>query len=294
MFSLVSGLYDTYLSPKELRVVLVGANGVGKTALLERLKVTDFSSIQSKASASTTMTTTELPLPPPKILQALSECAGMPPLDGSNPKDSHSAKPANQDENKSSADNKKATTPSSSTTTKPASSANQTKLTTVAPSPTAAAIAPAKPKRRLFFCPAPKRYTQSKDESDDDEEEELMQQLQAPSDPETNPITNRERTHSQEFSVSSLDLMDNNTGEPDEGAFQTIPVSSTSEQQPVSDEPAIPKQNSLQVIGNDSNSNPQEYHKLPNKKMLPLHKIRPTSESTYNKHQLMSMYIPDL
>ena len=286
MFSLVSGLYDTYLSPKELRVVLVGANGVGKTALLERLKVTDFSSIQSKASASSTMTT-ERPLPPPEILLALSDCAGMPPLDGSTQKGSHSAKP-----NDKSSDNKTAT--SSSSTTKPepaASSANQTKLTTVAPSPTATAVAPTKPKRRLFFCPAPKRYAKSKDDDESDGDEEELMQLPAP---ETTTTTNRERTHSQEFSVSSLDLMDNNTGEPDEGAFQTIPVSSTSEQQPVSDEPAIPKQNSLQVIGNDSNSNPQEYHKLPNKKMLPLHKIRPTSESTYNKHQLMSMYIPDL
>ena len=40
MFSLFEGLYDSFLAPAELNLVIVGVPGSGKTALLERLKVT--------------------------------------------------------------------------------------------------------------------------------------------------------------------------------------------------------------------------------------------------------------
>jgi hypothetical protein len=40
MFSLLTGVYDSYLAPSQLNLLVVGAPSVGKTALLERLKVT--------------------------------------------------------------------------------------------------------------------------------------------------------------------------------------------------------------------------------------------------------------
>ena len=43
MFSLVSGLYDTYLTPPHVKVLLIGVSGSGKTTVLERIKVTDLS-----------------------------------------------------------------------------------------------------------------------------------------------------------------------------------------------------------------------------------------------------------
>lgn len=43
MFSLVSGLYQAYLAPSQLNILMVGASGVGKTSILERCKVTQFS-----------------------------------------------------------------------------------------------------------------------------------------------------------------------------------------------------------------------------------------------------------
>jgi GTPase SAR1 family protein len=42
MYSLVSGVYSEYLAPQQLNLLVVGAQGVGKTTLLERIKVTQF------------------------------------------------------------------------------------------------------------------------------------------------------------------------------------------------------------------------------------------------------------
>ena len=43
MFGLATGLYKTYFSPATLSVLIIGPDCAGKTALLERLKVTQFS-----------------------------------------------------------------------------------------------------------------------------------------------------------------------------------------------------------------------------------------------------------
>lgn len=43
MFSLASGVYQSYFAAPQLNVLVIGCESVGKTALLERLKVTEFS-----------------------------------------------------------------------------------------------------------------------------------------------------------------------------------------------------------------------------------------------------------
>jgi len=59
MFSLASGIYESYFAYPQLNVLLIGAEGVGKTTLLERLKVTEFTrkSPDAKALASVGITT---------------------------------------------------------------------------------------------------------------------------------------------------------------------------------------------------------------------------------------------
>jgi len=42
MFSLAAEFYEAFLKPTEVSILIVGLDGVGKTSLLERLKVTDF------------------------------------------------------------------------------------------------------------------------------------------------------------------------------------------------------------------------------------------------------------
>ena len=43
MFSLVSGVYQSYFAPPKLSILIIGIDGSGKTSLLERIKVTDIS-----------------------------------------------------------------------------------------------------------------------------------------------------------------------------------------------------------------------------------------------------------
>jgi GTPase SAR1 family protein len=43
MFSLVTGLYHSYFTPESISLLIIGCDGVGKTAFLERCKITKFS-----------------------------------------------------------------------------------------------------------------------------------------------------------------------------------------------------------------------------------------------------------
>ena len=50
MFSLFNGIYDSYLAPSQLNLLIVGAPDSGKTAFLERLKVTEIPTRPRKGS----------------------------------------------------------------------------------------------------------------------------------------------------------------------------------------------------------------------------------------------------
>ena len=53
MFSLASGLYAQYFSPQQINLLVVGVKGVGKSTILERIKVTDFPSSSHSHSSNT-------------------------------------------------------------------------------------------------------------------------------------------------------------------------------------------------------------------------------------------------
>lgn len=48
MFGLAAGLYETYLAPPEVNVLILGSESTGKTALMERMKVMQYRSTISK------------------------------------------------------------------------------------------------------------------------------------------------------------------------------------------------------------------------------------------------------
>ena len=50
MFSLFNGIYDSYLAPSQLNLLIVGAQDSGKTTFLERLKVTEIPTRPRKGS----------------------------------------------------------------------------------------------------------------------------------------------------------------------------------------------------------------------------------------------------
>jgi hypothetical protein len=63
MFSLASGVYDSYFAAPQLNILVIGCESVGKTTLLERLKVTEFSTKPQKNNVGSTR---RLTCPAPK------------------------------------------------------------------------------------------------------------------------------------------------------------------------------------------------------------------------------------
>lgn len=57
MFSLGAGLYQQYLSPTQINVLVIGIQSSGKTTVMERLKVTDFSPSSSSSSTNNSTAT---------------------------------------------------------------------------------------------------------------------------------------------------------------------------------------------------------------------------------------------
>lgn len=71
MFSLASGIYQNYFGTPQLNVLLIGMEDVGKTTLLERLKVTQFSKKGTQQTTVSTKMKRSLSCPaPPKYANA--------------------------------------------------------------------------------------------------------------------------------------------------------------------------------------------------------------------------------
>lgn len=250
MFSLFTGIYDSYLAPSQLNLLVIGAQGGGKTALLERLKVTKIS--QRPPTRLPSLTTEELT---PALKEAF--------LTG-----------------KVSA----STTATTAKASVEATPQKSNKFTASAPTPTIVV----KQKRRFpLICPAPERYRKSAQDQDEismEEEEEEEEDIVQAKDEERQPLTlpnddpsaRRVRNHSKEFSVEDIDLINDdsydNNASMEEIPIVTVDVSKSHEPRPQE-----------QSLNAESTFNPpllrssfEEFDLKANAKMLPMSKIRPT------------------
>jgi hypothetical protein len=266
MFSLVTGLYDSYLAPSQLNLLVVGAPGVGKTALLERLKATQ---IPKRPSNPTLLSAEDL-------VSVLKEEF----LKGG----------AVNDQVPENSDSPVKELPKRMVTSSPVVVTQQ--------------------RRRLFnaICPAPERYRQTPEDDDeefvlDDEMEDLLsddndnvndndneQEQEQPMEdfsqalePPGSPVAPRRvRCHSKEMDVNNIDLSDDRG----DGSMEEIPMEDA-----VPQKSSRPKDRAREngASSDDAGALPttplqqssfEEYNMKPNVKMLPMSKIRPTSEYT--------------
>lgn len=311
MFSLLTGVYDSYLAPTQLNVLVVGAPGVGKTTLLERLKVTQFPIRPSKPSSTA-------PQSPPVLLT--------PALHHEFTKGGVHAPP---DQN---------TIQSLPHAPSDASITSGTPIATTARTPQVLRLAQPSPvakKRgfRLSFCPAPERYLKSaQDQEEDIEEEDELPEVANSLTPSTSnslpletpahssddrldnsddhhdssegpmenvPITpeapKRVRCHSNELSMEELE---NGVDSIQPRTTSSTHRSSSMESVPLDAAPELPtlltKSSGTPasvVATKDKSSSPtsqpllqdkfEEYNLKPKVKMLPLSKIRPTSKLSH-------------
>jgi hypothetical protein len=166
MFSLVNGIYDSYLAPTQLNLLVVGPPGVGKTALLERLKAT---ALPRRPRKPPSLSLDALP----QTLEQAFQPPGAPP------------------ETKTTA-----ATPQKTPIKNVSSSSSSSN--TVSPSPSSVVVTQARRRGLALICPAPERYRNSKE----DQDEEFVQDHDDDDDDEPPPM--RTRSHSKEFNMDEI------------------------------------------------------------------------------------------
>jgi predicted ATPase len=241
MFSLVSGVYDSYFAPTQLNLLVVGASGTGKTALLERLKVTQFT--KNKKQSPQQAQHQQQPQQVPSTLLPLSLRQHHQVLRQS---------PVISSRNDATIKTKK----------KPKASKQQQQQQQQATS-----------KRRNFLsCPAPSRYQKKHESSDEEEEDEEADNIDLNASETTidvmMPLPDKlgpmGRNSSQDIAMEDVSLRDS------EHANLTEPSNHTTM--------SSPEQDDNDEEDDDGDVDEEQQHDLlGNKAMLPLHKIRPTS-----------------
>jgi len=260
MFSLLNGMYDSYLAPTELNILVVGPSRVGKTTLLERMKVTQIPKRPGQVES------------PPEVLSlALHEAFVKGGADSPS------------EEQSSTTESIKIQTPTAKNP----------------PSPPPIPQAVPKRRFNLSICPAPSRYSKRTEDQEEDyvvyeetqDNQEGKVNLSA-RDETTLPLLGsstttptrgrthsktrtRTRTHSKELRMKDLDLSIGETSGEEEtrmASLESIPLDNQRESATASmtltDEGGTPL---LQAEF-------EECHLKPKSRMLPMSKIRPTSK----------------
>ncbi len=276
MFSLFNGIYDSYLAPTQLNLLVVGAPESGKTTLLERLKVTEIPSRPRKKSTNASQQRITDDEPPETLKKAL--------LDTGATMGRSRQRSLSRSSLASAASSKSARPIPVPPEAKPASPKENGN----------AAVVKKRRNRFALFCPAPERYAKaSQDQDEVYVEEEPTNSEIFREDSFSSGTPQRGRCHSKEMDVDNLDLSLN------EGTDNSI-VAETKTHETIPKPEANQRETSMQSIGLDDEDPPistkaplhhqeatgpsllhsstQEYDVKANAKMLPLRMIRPTSK----------------
>eukprot|EP00531_Pseudo-nitzschia_arenysensis_P007617 CAMPEP_0116127654 /NCGR_PEP_ID=MMETSP0329-20121206/6951_1 /TAXON_ID=697910 /ORGANISM="Pseudo-nitzschia arenysensis, Strain B593" /LENGTH=462 /DNA_ID=CAMNT_0003621759 /DNA_START=265 /DNA_END=1653 /DNA_ORIENTATION=- len=287
MFSLFNGIYDSYLAPTQLNLLVVGAPESGKTTLLERLKVTEIPSRPRKKNTNTAQQQIADDEPPETLKKAILETGAT----------------MGRSRHRSLSRSSLASAASSKSGT-----SRRSAQPTPTPTPTSPAQKPApanengngnpvvvKKRRNRFalFCPAPERYAKaSQDQDEVYVEEEPTNSEIFREDSFSSQTPQRVRCHSKEMDVDNLDLSLN------DGTDDSI-VAEMKSHETIPKPEANQRETSMQSIGLDDEEPPisskaplhqqqeatgpsllyastKEYNVKANAKMLPLRMIRPT------------------
>mmetsp|Transcript_8854 Transcript_8854/g.19133 ORF Transcript_8854/g.19133 Transcript_8854/m.19133 type:complete len:510 (+) Transcript_8854:398-1927(+) len=240
MFSLLNGIYDSYLAPSQLNLLVVGASDAGKTTLLERLKVTEIPTRPRTGTGGNHTVRERLGAEelPASLKDALVETGAM---EGIRLRRRASTNTVTSSQNSLvgiGGNKNKAgavadagisiTATNSNNTATPPSIATTTKTNT--------ALVVTEKRSRFSICPAPERYARSSQDQDEDfidEETERMlwggggggsggnhnnnnticndnnsNSMLLPDDHATDP-PKRVQRHSKEFDMDTLDLITN-------------------------------------------------------------------------------------
>lgn len=307
MFSLVNGVYDNYLAPTQINLLVVGPSGVGKTALLERLKVTEFPKRPNQQPSLSLA-----PLPPLLEESFVPEDEEEDESDGGNME----TITASTEASTAAEDSKETGGIPSSQRPRMSSATSSSSLSKTTPrktshrrsnshsfSPTPSVVVTQAQRRGLarLICPAPQRYRNSKDDQDEefvpydnnsitshanDDDNSLSQHNN--NHDEAAPKT-RQRSHSKEFNVDELTEINGGSNVPPPPTPPTTQTNGTTKTsisnipQTVGKVPqGVTKSPLLQF-------NAKEYDRRPNSKMLPLKKIRPTSKLSTDCIFVMSL-----
>ncbi|KAL3921169.1 MAG: hypothetical protein SGILL_002887 [Bacillariaceae sp.] len=277
MFSLFEGVYDSYLAPTQINLLVVGGTNSGKSALLERLKVTDIPSRPSKKTAALEAEQMTETLYKAFVETGAVDIAGRRKSSILKITDTSTKSNATPEQiNRRLAEAESGVASETLSSSKPVAT---------------------KKKGRFSFniCPAPERYLKSAQDQDEDfddaeheaEQKKLLGAVDELDEEEGNSSftdpPRRVRCHSKEFDVDSLDLMDGRRS-----SMQDIPLSgsitqSASTAASKNSQTSSSRRSSTQqrptVQGSELlQSSAEEYDLKSNGKMLPLVKIRPTSK----------------
>ncbi|VEU35116.1 unnamed protein product [Pseudo-nitzschia multistriata] len=306
MFSLLNGIYDSYLAPTQLNLLVVGAPEAGKTTLLERLKATDLSGKGSSGGRRNPLGAEEPPEALREALFATGAASRLRHRSGTMASSSGSLAGSGGSGNGNSHGNG---------TGRARVQRNAGPVPTGHGKTNGAAASPVvrERRRRFSICPAPERYSRSARDEDqdevylmdnddgvDDEAEGLLLGGSASANHHRNGgPPGRRRNHSKEFDVDTLDLITDGIDlaqhqpPPPPGRNQTRATSMQSIDLDVGvgvgvggSDPSLGKDPQAQPQPQQPpplprgpalhQSTPEEYHRKAKAKMLPLRMIRPT------------------